>query len=57
MTYLGKESEKVYIYIYVYMYLYQLNYFALHMKLTQPFRSAIIQYKIEKLKYIKTEKN
>ena len=57
MTYLGKESEKVYIYIYVYMYLYQLNHFALHMKLTQPFRSAIIQYKIEKLKYIKTEKN
>ena len=39
-TYKGKKSEKEYIYIYV-----KLNYFAIHLKLTQCGKSTIPQFK------------
>ena len=48
-TYNGKESEKECIYIYIYvapiythMYIW-LNYFAVHLKLTQPCKSTTLQ--------------
>lgn len=43
MTYLGKESEKVYIYVFV-----STESFCCTYEKKQPFRAAIIQYKIEK---------
>ena len=39
---MGKESEKEWMYVYV-----QLNYFAVHLKLTQHCKSTILQYKIK----------
>ena len=39
---MGKESEEEWIYVYV-----KLNLFAIHLKLTQDFKSTIFQYKIK----------
>ena len=47
---MGKESEKEWISVYVY-----LNHFAIHLKLTQHCKSAILQYKI-KVKFKKEKK-
>ena len=38
ITYVGKESEKEWIHIYV-----QLNHFAVYLKLTQYYKSTILQ--------------
>ena len=47
ITYMRKESETEWIYV-------QLNHFVIHLKITQPYKSIIFQYKI-KIKFFKKE--
>ena len=44
---MGKELEKEYMYIFIYIYMY-LNHFAVHLKLTQHCKLAILQLKKKK---------
>ena len=41
---MGKESEKEYIYIHTYGHITNINNFAVHLTLTQHYKSTIIQF-------------
>ena len=42
---MGKESEKDYIYIYIYIYIYVSHCFTVCLKLTQHYKSTVLQFK------------
>ena len=62
ITYKGKESEKgslslsLSLYIYIYIFFLNLNYLAVHLKLTQHCKSTLLQLKKNCIKFFKNLK-